>query len=358
MKQKTLLILALSTALILALVFIIQPEPQQTFSSEGQLLPTLKDNLKNINNVTITKPGPELVVKLEKKDKQWVVVNKGSFPANFERVFDLLTNLSEVTLLEKKTKKAEFYDRLGVDGVASDDASSTQVQIFLQGKEKPLDVYIGKTLDNNSGQYARLVDDEQSWLLNKSLLVYNDTQEWLDKSIIDIGIERVKTIEFTDPDGNILLATKDSASQEEFTINNIPENRELIYQSIGNSLANAIAGLRHEDVFTKDEKTFSEEEQPFTSKFQTFDGMAIEVKSLQRDDEFYVALNLGYKNTAELGENAAEETDEEGLIKKEIADLSARLDNWIFQVNDANFKSLTKTIDDLLKVEETEETSE
>ena len=76
----------------------------------------------------------------------------------------------------------------------------------------------------------------------------SSTTEWLATDILSLPGNRIQQVTVTHPDGETLEILKQTSEQTNFTVEGIPEGRELQYERVANVMSNVLANLSLQDV--------------------------------------------------------------------------------------------------------------
>lgn len=250
---------------------------------------------------------------------------------------------------------------LGVEDVAAPDA--TGVAVTLQGLTPPVTVVVGEAAGDYR-RYVRREGENRSFLINRDPEVGTTPADWLDTAVIDIPSARVRAVTVTHPDGEVVRASKATRDQANFTVEDIPEGRSLLYDSVANVMASVLQGLTLEDV----ERDTGATDQVIVTEITTFDGLVITARGLENDRGHWLAF--AFDTTAALPDAtvpgdpndapAAAETDaaDASTAADEPTDpaaeaeaLNERLGGWRFRIPAYKFDQLTRSMDDLLQAQ-------
>jgi len=334
MNRNTLLTLAVVTAALLLIAILVSGPGRHTDESGALLLPDLRSTLNEIDHISIVGKGGINIASLDKDETQWTLAERGSYPVDLGKLRQLLITLADAIIIEEKTANPEFYDRLGVEDVAQEDASGHRID--LRGKTVNASIIIG---NSNSGThtFARRAGEPESWLVSGLIELADDPVTWLDRDLIDIPATDIALVTITQPDSRVLQVVQISPEQPGFEVQNLPEGRELSYQGIAGTIGGALSNLTLDDV---EAVTDAQPRQldPVIARFETFDGLIVEVHSSEIND----AIKVQFK--AFVSENAAN-----SAAATEQADtLTARLAPWVYTLPAYQADQLVSRMDDLL----------
>ncbi len=336
MNNRTLIWLAGVLIVLAALALIGQREQQPQTVAGEPLFPGLEDTLDEVSSVEIIGAGNELITTLERDDTDWVIAERDGYPADLTKTRHALLSLAETQILEATTANPALHDRLGVEDVATETAAGTLVR--LRGPADPIEVVIG----NAEGEYQRYVrrqGEQQSYLINRDPEIYTDVTDWLATEIVDIDADRIRQVTVTRPD-ETLVVQKEVRGQTNFTVLDIPEGRELRYDSIPNVMGSVLSDLTLDDVRRATEST----QDVIETEFLTFDGLVITAQSLEAEDEAWVSFSASVDDDL-----PAESEQTRADTESEAAEINARVGGWRYRIPTAKYEQLTRSLEDLLQ---------
>ena len=341
MNNRTVLILLGVAAVLILLASLgsLQKEPES--AQAGRLFfPELESILGEANQVTILKAGNEPVATLRRTAEAWTVAERDGYPADFAKFRSGLLDLAEARVVEVKTSDPDQYGRLGVEDVSQDTA--TGVAVRIESSDDSTTVLVGEA--EGEYRYLRQADQAESYLVDRNPDFGTETTDWLDTSLLDIGGERVRQVSVTHPDRETVLVRKTDVAQANFSVENMPEGRELLYDSVANVMGNVLERLRFDDVAKADEV-----EDAILVEFLTFDGLRVMAEASETDDQGWVHFTADHEPAeadleAEPGESGPD-------AETEAAELNRRLSGWTFQIPRFKYEQMTRSIEDLLQSE-------
>ncbi len=287
-----------AVALSLAAWYVSHREQQRFGVSEGDLLvPGLSEQLGAIDSVTLKPAGNETTT-LATKDAQWVVRERGDYPANTEALRKELRKLAQARRVEAKTSQPELYPQLGVEDV--DQAEDTTLQLTAQaGGDIVLDIIIGKSA--GGGSYVRLLDDPQSWLIDQRIALPRVSVAWLDTQLVSIARTDVQQLDVQPLAGPEYRIFKDDPEQTDFAVEPpLAEDENLNVANV-NRLGAALSSLRAQDVAMDVPEDLSWSHATLT----TFDGLMLDVEVAKTaDNTRYLRLSARAGDDADTALNA------------------------------------------------------
>ncbi len=292
-----------------------------TASISSLLLPNLQTQLNEISNVEIIGAGNKTQVLLKRDNNQWQVAQR-QWPANAAALREVLLQLAQAKKIEEKTADPNRHAKLGVEDIAADDAKSVKLSIsFADSNKKPILLIIGNPWTDR-GQYVRLADQKQSWLIDTALTIERDPSKWLSSELIDVPLARVEAVEVK-PEKN--AAFKFSRSDERFVLDGAPSGA-LAQSSAPQALAGFLEQLTLEDVLEDSKKTVEQ-----TVTYALVDGRKIIIEAWRDQQQTWARLRAELdevradqwlKNQATVATEKSEKTDSESNADNNENDIS------------------------------------
>ena len=175
MKPRTLAelgLIALVAVAVAAASYISQNRWSQAKVSGAALFPALASQGPKIARIELRQGDKKLA--LERKEQNWVLADRGGYPAKTEAVRTLLVRLAEAQLVEPKTRKSDRFNMLELEDAGVKDTKSREVRLLDQQGAVIAQAIIGKKRidafgSSKSGTYVRWPEDVQAWLAEHSL---------------------------------------------------------------------------------------------------------------------------------------------------------------------------------------------
>ena len=368
MTRRSLIVLGVVGVALVAVLLLTRLD----FSGDDSLgvlhAPGLADRLGELESLRVTRAGNEVVATIERTDRGWGVAERGGHPVDFERFRGSLLALSEARRVERKTALAEFYPRIGVEDVSDPDAGGYLLELGYGGG-RPDDRYI---LGHRAGTgmfYIRTAGEEQSWMVSAGPSLSDETRDWVDRDIIDLGSGEVRRVALDRGEGDRLEIARDDRDDINFTPRDIPEGRELSYGSVANSIAGALANVEANDVRPAAEVAGLP--RAVLARYETFEGLELELDVREEppagagdddaagdaaDPRYWVlfsahaAEEAAKEEPADSAEDAEPETSPV-TAEERAGELNAALAGWAYELPGYKSDQWFKKMDDLLKEE-------
>lgn len=331
----------------------------------ARVLEVLEAKVNDVASVTIKRSGVEFTV--SKGETDWVVVEKGNYPVKIEQVKEAIVTLAELKPVERKTSKPENYSKIGVqepevkgpDGTIVGSAGPALVTLRdKQGQVLGAAIVGNQKPGTNPEVYVRKAGDAQAWLASGRLEVPGDALGWVDRQIMNLPKERIKSGTIVLPDGQSVTASREKPEEPMLAVQNIPAGRELTSASAAEPIAQELNYMTLEDVAPAATAGFVDpapegvEPGPH-SEFHTFDGLVVRVQTLTKAKKawakFEVSFDEGAATAAAVPDGGKGALKPGVDVKKEASELQAKVGAWGFQISEYKAKALATKMDDLLK---------
>lgn len=357
MKRNLLLTLALVVLALVAGILFVSTDNTAEDTDIGQpVLPGLQEKLNEITKVYLKTQDGSVTLQREENAGGWKLVEK-DFPIEFDTLDELLTQLAEAEVVERKTAIAENHSRLGLD---------TESAVEIQIDEGDFAVLLGNTASGRAGLFVRRPDQDQTWLIDKRIDVTVDPTEWLRGFALKISEDDVERSVFTSPQGDELVLQRD-AETNELLIQDVPEGRDLVYAQIGDELALALTYVRFDDVLSADDAPPFDRDSTHRFRMESRTGLIVEASAMEEEEggRYLLKFNASYRKPAESREEPADlpeiatgsETDEADDVKlldpePWLAENLPLLENRVFVVPEYTYRDFNKTMADVLREED------
>ena len=328
MSSKNLKVLA---ALIVALaaIYFLMNKGGGSQSSNDLLLPELRSQINDVTAVSVASNATQ--VEITKTGDTWTLPARDGFPADVGKLRELLISLADAKVVEMKTSNPDNYSILGVDDFSAEASEATLISI--SGDDFEYGVILGKEAQGDY-RYARLANQAQSVLVNQNPELPDSAGGWTDSVLLDIASADIQAITISHSDGDRIEILKVAKEDTNFVVNNVPDDRELTYDTVANSIGGALADLALDDVRT----SATETNPDVTATFITFDGLTIAVSTQADGESSWVSI-------AASGDSPYLSADE----------INSRHANWQYLVPEHKANLLKRRLDELLRPVDVEE---
>lgn len=335
MRRRSVIALIAAALAMSALAAVVTTRGDRAVSGApegGRALLGFADRLDAIDFVRVSRDG--VTVNLRLRDGRWTVADKGGYPADQQRVRNLLLQLAQLALVEPKTDRPELLARLDLDDpangkstlVTAQDRTGAIAGQLIIGRARPRELGAGEP-----GVYVRRPGSDQAWLARGAFDLGGGALGWLDRRIIDIAPSRIASVVLTAPGGDCVVIARESADQP-FAIDGLPAGARPKSDAALAAPAGTLEALDLDDVRPVAEAMDAADHDDTTAAFTTFDGLV-------------VGLRL---SVPPAGDWLTLDATGEGTSAAEAKALAARLKPWRFAIPAARAQLLRTTLSDLL----------
>jgi hypothetical protein len=358
MNNKKLIILA-TIAVITSILAIWTSSSKQTPTSDPTKPKYLIGNIEPSLITSIKIGTGDETVTLKRGDKQFVIVNKGNYPAEITEINDLVRTCVDIQVTELYTDDPKNHKDLGV----LEENASSQVKFFKAGGDKEDDtllagVIIGKTKEGGRGTYIRQVGKDEVYVTLNKPRIRSNALDYLDQEMTPaISKQSIDSIEVTQAGRQYTLTTND---EDRIVPDKMLEGKELKDAEV-KKVFTALSSLRFTDV-SKDRQNLD-----FNKSYicRLADETTYNLFLVENDGKTYLMCNAIYKGVlppkSRTVETPEELKDKEAqfLARDNAVKFTTRHSGWIYEISEKSAKSLSKPLDDLfeepLKPEEPED---
>lgn len=357
MKSKSLAILAIGAAAALGIGMLVSRAPAPAANvTNSLLLADLAGKAESIARIEMSS-GSKSVVLTKGADGAWAVASKASYKADIERIRTLVRGLAEARVLDTKTSKPEFYERLGVQDPAPTN-SATSVMLADAAGASLASLIVGNrdtasAPQNATGEdawprwFIRKSGDPQTLLIRANITLDADAISWMPRVIIEMNSERMRSVVVQHPAGPLgaspadrISASRTSSTDAKFTMDWMPEGRALKDDFATTRLANTLSSITFDDVRPAAEADTTGD--AIVSEYRTFDGLLITARTRTIDNARWTTFTAA----VEPVENQATAVTES--VQKEAASLTAAWTGWAFKIADWKLETLAPSMEALL----------
>lgn len=325
--RRVALLLLCGLALVVFAIWLASRRHLEHATLAGDLvLPGLEHSVNNVSEIDLRR-GDGSHVTLKKDAAGWLVGER-AWPAESGKVRKLLLDLGALNVVEEKTRLPANYPQLGVEDVSTPKATGTEIDVITPGRSFAL--IVGHTSSGKSG-YVRVRGAAASLLAAPLLTPDADPKTWLERSLVDLPVTRVREVAAQPADGPAYAATRAKKEDPDFALSPVPKGRQLTGPGAADSIAASLAGLTLEDV---QKGTAPADAKVSHVVFRTFDGLELDVAGRQDGTRSLIAL-------------AARSTSADAAA--ETQRLDARLAGWEFEIPQYKYGAIFRPLEDLLQ---------
>lgn len=288
MDSKTLLMTLGAAAVVTAIGVGISTSEQAPATLDSPLvLPELVANAGVVDHIKIESAGNTLLVESHKEGDKWVIDNLGNYDADTTKLSDLIKALKDARKVEQKTAKPANFYHLGLRDIS--DENSKAVLVSVSGGGKDYKLLVGNAAKAGTGQYVRLFDQNQTWLINKEISKPDKAEDWVNTKLFDFELEDIQSVNLSGKHQYAL--SKADKEKTNFSIDSVPETHKLKYDSIVDSIPRNISNLKFEQLTPVTDFKASEGGESQTMAVKLFEGEGeIGLTVSKAEDKYYAQL--------------------------------------------------------------------
>jgi uncharacterized protein DUF4340 len=334
MKPRTIAelgLVALVAFFVAAASYISQNRWSQAKVSGAALFPSLASQGGKIARIELRQGDKKLA--LERKEQNWVLADRGGYPAKTEPVRTLLVRLAEAQLVEPKTRKSDRFGMLELEDAGAKDTKSREVRLLDQQGAVIAQAIIGKKRmdafgSSKSGTYVRWPDDAQAWLANADIQVSASVRDWVQPTLLDLEAAKIKAVTVEIPNEPALRIEREGDGGKHKLVT-VPEGKKLKQGADVDQVVRAVASIDLEDI-RKPDSTAGEVS---TARLEADGGLAVTLRLRKDGEETWLSLTAAG----------------DGEAKKTADDITARSKDWEFKISPAKASSILKRPADLFE---------
>lgn len=281
--NKQLLGLAGAVAVAAVLGVLVSGSDNSEVPDAGPVLSDFAAQAANVTRLNLSNAQGDLL-QAEYRDGTWYANNVGQYPVQQDQVVELLQQLLDANKVEAKTAKAKNYHRLGLQDLSAEDSQAVLLDVATP--EQQWQLLVGKLAKGASGRYARLPQEQQSWLLSTDLDLPVDKKDWLLQPILPFEIEQVQSLQRLGNSGWTM--SKAEQEQEHFALAGVDGEPKLKYPSVLDAVVSSLVSLNFDDLAPVDAALW---QQPTTAKLllTTWDQQQLEVQiSAPQEGDYHI----------------------------------------------------------------------
>lgn len=297
------------------------------------LLEKVQDNLK-----TVVIQGASGTITLDRDGNVFRYRERANYPADTQKVVDLVVHIARLTKLESKTNQPDRYARLDLQDPTEKGSNAKHVTLLDSSGKEMATLIVGKrkaTLGGkDGGTYVRLPGDAQTWLALGEVNPGAAPKDWIAKEIADVPDAAVKRVTVTTPKGERVIAAR--GADDKFVIENLPKNVALESDFAAEEYSRILAGFQAEDVLPADQVPFPRD-KTYGAVIETVEGSTITVEMTEANEKSWV--KIAAKPAAGLGADSS--------AAQAMAAINARADGRVFEVPAYKAAIMKRTLADL-----------
>jgi hypothetical protein len=367
MKSRNLILLGLVVLVGLGAWQVSRQKTPTLELSSSPLYPGLLERVNEASRLAVS--GADISVTVARAGAAWTVEEFDGYPADLARVRRAILQLAELRILEAKTSRPERYVDIGVEDRAAADAKSKSVRLTLGADETAVDLLVGKIRAaramNAPSHYVRRAGEERAYLVEGDLEIGASPLEWLDTSVVNLPVERVRQVTIRPTGDTAIIVSKSRPEDQLYDLANVPADHEVRARATVSSIGGLLLDARLEKVIRADR--LGTQTPGAVATVMTFDGLSATVSRYTYEDKPYVTLTFAHVPDEAITPPALPPTAEGGTppaptdalkkrdeVAKEVATLNAHVAGWAYLLPDYKTRLLEKKLEELFKKKDEE----
>lgn len=299
MRSRSLALLALISATLLTCAWwLIEARAPQTQQQKPLLFPQLGAQLPQVDRIQMR--GSASRFKLVRHNQAWSVEQFDGYPARADRVRALGLGLAGLRRLQGKTRLANLYPRLGVEGAGVEDSQSVELRLEDRQGTPLAELIVGlarksRNPEGRPGLYVRHPGEAQAWLVEGRLSVSAEPLDWIQRQLFDIPATSIAEIQVQHADGDSYRLYREVEGQEDFLLEPVPDGMRqapaIILNKSGALLQDfAITGVR---------QARADEPEDTVVQARTFTGLTAQLRIAWQQDQAHARIRFTPEDNAE-----------------------------------------------------------
>ncbi len=274
-------------------------------------------------------------VRVELRDGNFVLASQEGYPADAEKVRQLILAASEARLVEAKTALKDRHELLGLNDPDAPGSPARRLR-FIDSSNAPMgETILGRTTfdafeASKGGTYIRSPGEDQTWLVDRQITASLSMRDWVKTRLIDVQPAAIKSIRIEHEGGEAFdIVRSDDGKSHQLAV--MPEGKKLKYVSAADDIAEAVSLIEFRNV----RKAGKAKELPLKGRaiFETETGYKPVIEFRSDGSAVWVFVSA-------TGEGAA---------SADAADIKQRAEGWEFEVPQAELNAVMVKLADLLE---------
>ena len=367
MNRKQFLILVVALLLLGGAGLALFSQDIADYRASGQKIGAkLLPNLKVADVAQIDLRDAKAKATLQRKDNNWIVVERGNYPADFKAISDLIIKLIDLKVVQSEQIGESLMPRVELVEPGKGDGAGTQVELKDAAGKTLANVVLGKTILKKdpgnplpnavdgvpAGRYVRLMEKNSVVVVSDPLAnARAQPGVWIDKTFPKV--DRVKALTAAGPQANWKVSRELEWSPWKFA-----SGGGDLDASAAVAAANALGNLSFSDVAVTAKP--EDEGTPTVFTAETFDNLTYTIKVAKRKsgDDYLVNVTVAGEPPAARTPEKDEKPEDKEKRDKEYAEQRKRLEfkiarekvqsQWSYVADAKQVEPLLKTREDLI----------
>ena len=339
-RQKLLVLSAITIAVIIIAALVNQSRAPQTSIEKETLFPELANKINDVSRIEIKSSEDPDVILQKMQGGQWALQSADDYPAQIDKVKDVVVSLSQLKILATKTDNPKLYPELGVEGPEGNNTSSLLLTFSDQSGTTLASLIVGKLRKNNTGNnrpnlYVRKADAKNALLVEGYLQLKSNNNAWYERNIINIPASRIQNVNIVKSNGDHLLINKHAEGDTDFKV---IEGSTASPSVLLNKLGTFFEDMNVEGVHAANNFEFPDDATITT--FTTFNGLIITVKNVFVDDKAFAHFSFTAATSSSNNDVIPENESETISVEEESQLWNQFLSHWVYEIPEFKYETL------------------
>ncbi len=325
-----LLFLSLFSLVAATGVWILTPDHSTKAFFGEPLLPELMEKINTVEVISIEHGGQTLTF-VHNADGDWTLMEENGYPADKDRIRNLLIGLAHLEKIEPKTALPEFYTDLHVEDNTAEKSQSYLVTLLNADGEQITSLLIGKKISgitwDGQGYFVRFPNNARSWLVRGNVDATGDKLSWLPVRILPLVKGRTASVTLVDGTKTREIVYKRSDPDMPMQVFFMSDSHFMISRNFIDTMEKALTSFDFSGAIKRPADL--ENDPPFTSvMIETIDGLNIFMFLYLIDSQPYAAVSFDFSDTAQEP------------VQKEAIDLNKQHGRWLYEISSETVSAL------------------
>ena len=331
--MKTALYAGIALLALALAVLVVQMQPPAGGLSDELLFADLEDVelLNEVERIEISSAGQIDLTAYRDEEGLWRLQQKGGYPIDRQTITKLLDSVASAIKLERKTDNPAYYGRLGL----SDKDSRLLV---ISSATRQWRLIVGSPARGNaSGQYVRIKDEKDSWLINQQLFIPKEINNWLDRLIIHVEPREVSRLRLKNPRYEKAVVLVRDEPDKDLMYENAPADEKVTMglEFSARQLTAVPDYFNFLDVVKREEIQSSLSDSFIQADYETFSGLLLGIRAHKtEEDDHYAILEI---DTSDPSKSTVSDK-----VNDKVNRLQPLFERWAYRISRSIYEDLDK----------------
>ncbi len=311
------------------------PDLNETVGQATRLVYTTGQGMQGTASITIERDERGI----------WRVLEREGYPARIDRVRKTILGFTELEAFEPRTSNPEWHRNLGLLE-PENLGRAVRVQLLDRQGNEIAGLLAGEVVEATADLqgrgflYVRRDGEDQTWLARGSISLDKDVANWLDKTVVDLPLERIRQVTLWEGSETPVVLSRLKPEHPNFIIENVPDGFVSRGAPIVNASATAFAGFEFQDAVPVESIIFN---NPPIAVIETFNGLKLTLTIAGAGSGMWAKI------VASVDPAALQEGADNSAVEAEATEINARIGEWAYKLEQNLGLRLTQTMAELTR---------